>query len=227
MIPESVWSIGLTCNSVAASSNHNKFYSEVLDGWIAKFGYSGICLSKGITIADLKLDVDIIAEPAEEYIWIQALRVKAKQSIRLVSKAGELSWNIVLSALQKLSNWFRNRYRRRKDDKAGINSILTTMARLSRNRPRKKMVLSTYQTTFWDSRMKIPFNEMWDSCQVVGVPQDDHVKLMNKFALQMWEQELEDVKQDIKCQCGIENTQNLHGWKDRVNWTASAKSYAV
>jgi hypothetical protein len=95
----------------AVTSNHHKFYTEVLDGWIAKFGYSGVCPSKGITIADLKLDTDITAEPAKENIWIRALCVKAKQSIRLVSEAGDPDWTIVLSVVQKFSNWFRNCYR--------------------------------------------------------------------------------------------------------------------
>jgi len=212
----------------AASSNHNKFYTEVFDSWIAKFGYSGICPSKGIAIADLKLDIDIMAEPAEEFIRIRALRAVAKQSIRLVSEDGDPDWNIVLKFLQKLSNWFRNRYRSRKDDKAGINTVLTAMTRLSRNRPRKKTVLATYQTMFWDAKMKEPFKETWESCQAAGaVRKGDRVKMMNKFALQMWEKESEEVKVEVKQQCDKENAQNLLGWKDRATWRASAKSYAA
>jgi hypothetical protein len=129
--------------------------------------------------------------------------------------------------LQKLSNWFRNRSRRRKDDKAGINTVLTAMTRLSRNRPRKKTVLAMYQTMFWDSKMKVPFNESWERSQAAGVRQDNRVMLMNKFALQMWEKESDEVMIEVKRQCNMENAQNLLGWKDRATWKASAKSYAA
>jgi hypothetical protein len=126
-----------------------------------------------------------------------------------------------------LSNWFRNRYRRRKDDKAGINAVLTTMTRLSRSRLRKKTVLAMYQALFWEDKMKIPFKATWDSCQVAGVAQGDRVKMTNKFAQQMWEKEPEDVKLDVKRKCDAENAKNLLGWKDRATWRASAKSYAA
>jgi hypothetical protein len=87
-LEETAW-LETYADRFAASSNHNKFYTEVLDSWLVKFGYSGICPSKGIAVADLRLDADITTVPVEEYIRISALRVTAKQSIRLVSDAGD------------------------------------------------------------------------------------------------------------------------------------------
>ena len=209
------------------SSDHSTLYTEVVDGWIARFGYSGVSPSLGLSPADLELDVDTAGEQTEATGRIQVLRAKAKQSIRMVRVGRDLHLSVVLILPQKLSNWFRSRYAQRKEDRDGVQGILDTMVKISTDRPSRPTEFQMYNKLYYSTKVKAAFNEMWAGCRLAGVPQKEHINLCKKFTTQMLENEPDDLKADIKRICDEEYARDLRAWEARVEWQDTPKSYTA
>ncbi|KAF8176871.1 hypothetical protein K438DRAFT_1770348 [Mycena galopus ATCC 62051] len=198
-------------------------YTEVTDKFLRRYGYE-LAFNENVDGDPLE---NPPTEPQHEDLSAEEkqTRQKIRKTLRTVN-GFELP-KTPADEDQKISGWYRTRYRTKKVHGATIKTILSTMQSMSgpTARPRRKPALVVYSKLHYATRVKTEFDKVW--AKVKGtVPDTFRVSMSQDFVRTCWEKESDSFKEDIEKQAQEMHHEAMEKWKaGRVTPVQSAESY--
>jgi len=128
---------------------------------------------------------------------------------------------------QKIGNWYRRRHNSRKENKSGVDKIVRDMLEIAKDRPQRRTEFSKYTEMFYESKMKLAFDTLWDVCLQSGMDPKKRISYVKNYQLQALMKEPQDVRTSIRTACDDEYNQALAEWNARTEWRGSAEDYNV
>ncbi|KAK1234298.1 hypothetical protein PQX77_002495 [Marasmius sp. AFHP31] len=125
----------------------------------------------------------------------------------------------------KIGNWARHHWHRSRGgaNNEYIDETIEALLDNSATHPRKQKKVSCYQKLYYDSRIKGPFDNYWETVKE-KVGEDGCLAERNKYVEQKWHEETEDVKQLVKEKVEQEYKVKTKAWQNRKNWSDDAVS---
>ncbi|KAF8145018.1 hypothetical protein K438DRAFT_2028941 [Mycena galopus ATCC 62051] len=131
------------------------------------------------------------------------------------------------SLRQKLSNYFRNRWRAKKVHAAAIKSILGTMQTMTGPgaRPRRQPAITWYSKLHYGTRIKPEFDAIWAKASKT-LPQTQRVAMSQDHVRACWAKEPLDFKDAIEKEALERHRVDVEQWKaSRTIPEGSAEEY--
>ncbi|KAJ7841674.1 hypothetical protein B0H13DRAFT_1910139 [Mycena leptocephala] len=128
---------------------------------------------------------------------------------------------------QKLSSWYRTRYRSKKVHGASIKNILSSMQAMSgpSARPRAKPAMIVYSKLHYATRIKPRFDALWASIKDT-TPAASRVSMSQDYVRKCWQEESQEVKEEVEKKAHEMHRAAIEEWKaGRKVPEASAESY--
>ncbi|KAI3605213.1 hypothetical protein WG66_013060 [Moniliophthora roreri] len=121
-------------------------------------------------------------------------------------------------ARTRIGNWSRHHWTAKKTDRDVVNQVLRTMLQLMNARPRKVPILQRYQQEFWDTRLKISFEDHWAKA---NLPLNER----NRYASLMFDKESEAFVKDLTEKNDKEYAAAMAAYRSKGTWNSNAATY--
>ncbi|KAJ7734864.1 hypothetical protein B0H16DRAFT_1467413 [Mycena metata] len=181
-------------------------YTEITNRFILRYGY------------DLPFTENVVGDPTLNPPVIPVATTEEEKTRRAEIRS---------TLREKLSNWYRSRYRNKKSNAGALKQVLQAMQSMTgkSQRPRRKDALKLYMKLHYEQRVKPAFDAIWAKTKD-SVPATMHVSMMQDYVRTCWEGETEDFKKGVEDQSTAMHEEAMNKWREGRQWESfSAEEY--